>query len=161
VERNHADGTRLPRWHEGSEGEAFRRRTGSGRANRRTDGGDLEKETRRSRRMVDALRPGITRGFARRHRLHAAKVMQSSQRARVVGLVATPGGRESDAEAARDGGGTRRERADALGYQREYGKTSNARPATVKAKEEAGKANDSLPCTRRGFNVGAIWRLDT
>jgi hypothetical protein len=35
-----------------------------------------------------------------------------------------------------------------------HGKTSNARPATVKAQEGAGKANDPLPRTRRGTMDG-------
>jgi hypothetical protein len=35
-----------------------------------------------------------------------------------------------------------------------HGKTSNARPATVKAQEGAGEANDPLPSTRRGTMEG-------
>jgi len=80
----------------------------------------------------------------------AREVMQSSQRARVVGLMETSGGRVRVGEAASDGGGTRRQRDDAFGDRRVRGKTSNARPATAKATEGAGKANDSLPRARRG-----------
>jgi hypothetical protein len=49
------------------------------------------------------------------------------------------------------------ERGGIFGSRHGYGKTSNARSATIKAKEGAGKANDSLPCVRRGENQpGAI-----
>jgi hypothetical protein len=64
--------------------------------------------------------------------------------------VATRAGRRHAGETVRDGGRTPRKRDGSLGSQRAHGKASNARLATVKAREEAGKANHSLPCVRRG-----------
>jgi hypothetical protein len=76
--------------------------------------------------------------------------------------VATSTGREDTAEAARNGRGTLWKRDGALGRHRGHGKSSNARLVTVKAKEGAGKANDSLPCARRGImHRSDPARLDT
>jgi hypothetical protein len=97
------------RWH----GALASRREWTGRAeNRRRGprGGDVTMST-----DGRCTRPCKSVGPSQRRRCHASKVMQSSQRARVVGLMATSGGRERDGEAARNGGGTRRERTDTFG----------------------------------------------
>jgi hypothetical protein len=159
VVRNHEGGTRPPRWHEEAEDPAFRRRVGSGRTERRIDGG--------APRGGDATRS--TDGRSHEHPLAgrvvpasvstaksidsrsvwAENATQSSQRARVVGRW-QHGQTEKTwwtlpARAGEHHGPRRSPRAP-----RGQGKPSNARPATVKAKEGARKANDSLPCARRG-----------
>jgi hypothetical protein len=75
--------------------------------------------------------------------------------------VATRAGRREIGEAIRNDGETR---WSAMGLRagRARGKASNTRLATAKVREDAGKANNSLPCIRRGI---ITWsdpgRLDT
>jgi len=139
-----------------------RRRAGSGRIERRTDGGDPRGGD--GTRSTDGRHPG------RRARTESGEQAATSSDGGDAELAKDPGGqvqwqhgagRGREGEAARDGGGTPHERDEALGSHREDGNTSNARPATVKVMEGAGKANEPLPCARRGTERGVIRSLDT
>jgi hypothetical protein len=87
VERNHADGmralggTRVPKvWR--------LRLAGTRRTDRRTGGGDLEKETRRSRRMVGVPSGRVSRPQGMQASASASKAAQSSEK----GSGGQPGG---------------------------------------------------------------------
>jgi hypothetical protein len=65
-------------------------------------------------------------------------------------------------KATREGGTTPRKLVRSLRVCDEaHGKTSNTRPATVKVKEGAGKANDPLPRAREAYTQDSSERLGT
>jgi len=151
----HAGGTAGPKM------RCFGKAIGSGRPTRSTDGGDLEEETRRSRRMKHT------------NAVHSCMAGRASrlQRAGRAGSAKDSGGRPGvRARAGRDDAGESHQRwwnnaAEARlqpsGCDEAHGKTSNTRPATVKVKEGAGKANDPLPRTREAHTQDSSERLDT
>jgi hypothetical protein len=141
----------------GRRSSCFGSAAGSRRSGRRTDGGDLEEETRRSRRMKRA---------SAKHSCMAGERLLRLQRAGRAGSAKGPGGQHGCLHSGRPrsrGGchqgwwrNAARAREQSSGRERAHGKSSNARPATVKAKEGAREANDSLPCTGRGIHSGVI-----
>jgi len=144
-------------WHRRAEGNLFRQGTGSGRPPRRTDGGDLEEETRRSRRMKPTL--GMHSCIAER----ASRL----QRAGRAGSAKDSGGRPGvRARAGRDDAGEGHQRwwsnaaeacRAAFGRRRRaHGKTSNTRPATVKVKEGGGKGQRPATAHAGGIYSGFI-----
>jgi len=145
----------------GPKESCFDTATGSGRPIRRTDGGDLEEETRWSRRMKHM------------NGMHSCIASMASrlQRAGRAGSAKDSGGRPGvRARAGRDDAGKSHQRwwnnaAEARqqpsGCDEAHGKTSNTRPATVKVKEGAGKANDPLPRMREANTQDSSERLDT
>jgi len=151
----HAGGTAGPKM------SCFGKAIGSGRPRRSTDGGDLEEETRRSRRMkhTNDMHSCMTGG------------LRGSQRAGRAGSAKEPGGRPSvRARAGRDDAEESHQtwwnnaaeaRQQLSGCDRAHGKTSNTRPATVKVREGAGKANDPLPRTWEAHTQDSSERLDT